>query len=302
MSTPDDPQDKGDIPAPRKGAVKLSTFDLQAAEVPAAGPARSHGKRSVVTALSGKVRPRDLMEETAKPPAAWRAKIVTLFPESFPGVLGLSLTGKALENGLWALDTIDLRPFGIGKHRNVDDTPAGGGAGMVLRADVVAAALDEAALGTPASREDWPVVYMSPRGKPFTQADARRFAAAQGMTILCGRFEGVDERVLEAYGVEEVSIGDFVLTGGELAAQVVIDATVRLREGVLGNAESATEESHSNGLLEHPQYTRPAVWQGRAIPEVLTSGNHKKIAQWRREMSEALTRDRRPDLWEKVGK
>ncbi|PTV93775.1 tRNA (guanine37-N(1)-) methyltransferase [Rhodobacter aestuarii] len=303
MSTPDDPQDTDDTPPPRKGAVKLSTFALQAEAVPeaahAAGPLRSHGARSVITSLSGKLRPSDLMEETAQAAAAWRAKIVTLFPESFPGVLGLSLTGKALDNGLWALETIDLRPFGIGKHRNVDDTPAGGGAGMVLRADVVAAALDEAALGAPASREDWPVVYMSPRGKPFTQADARRFAAAQGMTILCGRFEGVDERVLEAYGVEEVSIGDFVLTGGELAAQVVIDATVRLRDGVLGNAESATEESHSNGLLEHPQYTRPAEWQGRTIPEVLTSGNHKKIAQWRREMSEALTRERRPDLWER---
>ncbi|WP_097068867.1 tRNA (guanosine(37)-N1)-methyltransferase TrmD [Rhodobacter maris] len=264
------------------------------------GPAaRSHGSRSVVTSLGAVVRPRDLMAETAEAKAAWRARIVTLFPEAFPGVLGLSLTGKALEAGLWGLETIDLRLFGIGKHRNVDDTPAGGGAGMVLRADVVAAALDDAARGTPADRARWPVIYMSPRGKPFTQEDARRLAAAEGVTLLCGRFEGVDERVLEAYGVEEISIGDFVLTGGELAAQVVLDATVRLREGVLGNADSATEESHSNGLLEHPQYTRPAEWQGRAIPEVLTSGNHKKIAAWRREMSAALTRARRPDLWQK---
>ena len=291
--------DVEDTPPPRKGALKLTTADLVTAETPEAASTRSHGRRQVVTSLSGKVTPRDLMAEVETVAGAWRAKIVTLFPEAFPGVLGLSLTGKALDAGLWQLETIDLRPFGLGKHRNVDDTPAGGGAGMVLRADVVAAALDHAAAGTPANRADWPVIYMSPRGKPFTQADARRWAAAQGVTILCGRFEGVDERVLEAYGVEEVSIGDFVLTGGELAAQVVIDATVRLREGVLGNAESATEESHSNGLLEHPQYTRPADWQGRAIPEVLMSGNHKKIAEWRRAQSEALTRERRPDLWDR---
>lgn len=294
-----------DTPAPppsRKGAQKLTTAELAEADVPETAPARSHGRRAVVTSLKGALKPRDLMDEVALAQGAWRAKIVTLFPEAFPGVLGLSLTGKALDAGLWALDMIDLRPFGIGKHRNVDDTPAGGGAGMVLRADVVAAALDEAALGTPPSREKWPLIYVSPRGAPFTQAMARRFAEAEGMTILCGRFEGVDERVLEHYGIEEVSIGDFVLTGGELAAQVIIDATVRLRPNVLGNAESAVEESHSHGLLEHPHYTRPAEWEGRAIPEVLTSGNHKKIAQWRREMSEKLTQERRPDLWEKLGK
>ena len=294
--------DEEQPPPPKKGVQKLSTADLANADIPEAAPARSHGRRQVVTALAGKVTPRDLMAEMDTVAGAWRAKIITLFPEAFPGVLGLSLTGKALDAGLWALDTIDLRPFGIGKHRNVDDTPAGGGAGMVLRADVVGAALEHAAAGTPADRARWPVLYMSPRGKPFTQGDARRWSQAEGVTVLCGRFEGVDERVLEAYGVEEVSIGDFVLTGGELAAQVVIDATVRLREGVLGNAESATEESHSNGLLEHPQYTRPAEWQGRAIPEVLMSGNHKKIADWRREMSEALTRERRPDLWERFDK
>ena len=288
-----------DSPPPKKGVQKFTTAELVEADLPEAAPSRSHGRKQVVTSLSGVVKPRDLMAEETPVAGAWRAKVVTLFPEAFPGVLGLSLTGKALETGLWALDTLDLRSFGIGRHRNVDDSPAGGGAGMVLRADVVGAALDQAAIGTPQSRADWPVIYMSPRGTPFTQADARRFAAAQGVTILCGRFEGVDERVLEAYGVEEVSIGDFVLTGGELAAQVLIDATVRLREGVLGNAESASEESHSNGLLEHPQYTRPAEWQGRAIPEVLTSGNHKKIAEWRRQQSEALTRERRPDLWER---
>lgn len=289
-------------PAPRKGAQKFTTTEFAEAEVPEAAPARSHGRRNVVTSLKGALKPRDLMEEARLAQGAWRARIVTLFPDAFPGTLGLSLLGKAHDAGLWALETIDLRPFGIGKHRNVDDTPAGGGAGMVLRADVVAAALDEAAVGTPPERKKWPVVYVSPRGAPFTQAMARRFAEADGMTILCGRFEGVDERVLEHYGIEEVSIGDFVLTGGEVAAQVIIDATVRLRPGVLGNAESAVEESHSNGLLEHPQYTRPAEWEGRAIPEVLTSGNHKKIADWRREMSEALTKARRPDLWERLGK
>lgn len=287
---------------PRKGAQKLTTTELAEAALPESAPSLSHGRRSVVTSLAGSLKPRDLMAETPQAAGCWRAKIITLFPEAFPGVLGLSLTGRALEAGLWALEPIDLRPFGQGKHRNVDDSPAGGGAGMVLRADVVAAALEAAALGTPQSRDNWPVIYVSPRGTPFTQAMAQRFAGAEGMTILCGRFEGVDERVLEAYNIEEVSIGDFVLTGGELAAQVILDATVRLREGVLGNSESASEESHSNGLLEHPHYTRPAEWQGRAIPEVLMSGNHKKIAEWRREMSEALTRLRRPDLWEKLGK
>jgi tRNA (guanine37-N1)-methyltransferase len=212
-------------------------------------------------------------------------------------VLGLSLTGKALDMGLWALQTIDLRPFGIGKHRNVDEPPAGGGAGMVLRADVVGPALAEASVGTPMDRARWPVIYMSPRGKPFTQDMARRFAQAEGMTVLCGRFEGVDERVLEHFGVEEVSIGDFVLTGGEIAAQVLIDATVRLIPRVLGNQASTEEESFSDGLLEHPQYTRPTLWEGRAIPEVLQSGHHAKIEAWKRAMAERLTKERRPDLW-----
>jgi tRNA (guanine37-N1)-methyltransferase len=237
------------------------------------------------------------MGEGLRLKGAWTAKIVTLFPEAFPGVLGLSLTGKALDMGLWALQTIDLRPFGIGKHRNVDEPPAGGGAGMVLRADVVGPALAEASVGTPMDRARWPVIYMSPRGKPFTQDMARRFAQAEGMTVLCGRFEGVDERVLEHFGVEEVSIGDFVLTGGEIAAQVLIDATVRLIPRVLGNQASTEEESFSDGLLEHPQYTRPTLWEGRAIPEVLQSGHHAKIEAWKRAMAERLTKERRPDLW-----
>jgi tRNA (guanine37-N1)-methyltransferase len=237
------------------------------------------------------------MAEPQRIRGAWAARIITLFPEAFPGTLGLSLTGKALAEGLWALETIDLRPFGIGRHRNVDDTPAGGGAGMVLRADVVAGALDEAATGTPPDRALWPVVYLSPRGKPFDQATARRWAGAEGVTMLCGRFEGVDQRVLDHYAVEEVSLGDFVLTGGEIAAQAMIDATVRLLPGVLGNASSTEEESHSHGLLEHPQYTRPAVWEGREIPPVLMSGHHGEIGKWRREQAEALTRQTRPDLW-----
>ena len=254
---------------------------------------KSHGRVSI----SASLKPADLMEGPRRLAGAWTARIITLFPEAFPGTLGLSLTGKALDMGLWALETIDLRSFGEGRHRNVDDTPAGGGAGMVLRADVVARALDQASIGTPPDSAAWPVIYLSPRGKPFDQATARRLSAAQGLTLLCGRFEGVDERVLEHYGVEEISLGDFVLTGGEIAAQALIDATVRLIPRVLGNQASAEEESFSDGLLEFPQYTRPPVWEGRAIPEILLSGHHANIAAWRRDMAERLTKERRPDLW-----
>ena len=252
-------------------------------------PARSHGRLSI----RASARPRDLMAETARP-GAWTARVVTLFPEAFPGPLGLSLTGKALAEGLWALETLQLRDFATGKHRNVDDTPTGGGAGMVMRPDVVDRALAAAAEG---SSGDWPVIYLSPRGVPFTQALAHRLSRADGVTLLCGRFEGVDQRVLDKRRVLEVSIGDYVLTGGELAAQVLIDATVRLIPRVLGNAESAVEESFSEGLLEHPQYTRPNDWDGRQVPEILLSGHHAKIAEWRHAQSEALTKERRPDLW-----
>jgi tRNA (guanine37-N1)-methyltransferase len=258
---------------------------------------KSHGRLTIRPSL----QPRDLMEEPRLVKGAFTAKIITLFPEAFPGTLGLSLTGKALDFGLWQLETIDLRTFGEGRHRNVDDTPAGGGAGMVLRPDVVDAAFRHARVGTPVDRARWPVIYLSPRGAPFTQATARRFAAAEGITLLCGRFEGVDQRVLDHHQVEEVSLGDFVLTGGEIAAQAILDATVRLIPGVLGNAASTEEESFSDGLLEHPQYTRPAVWEGQEIPAVLQSGNHAEIAKWRRARSEELTRERRPDLWEKRG-
>ncbi|HLQ18133.1 MAG TPA: tRNA (guanosine(37)-N1)-methyltransferase TrmD [Tabrizicola sp.] len=259
---------------------------------------KSHGRLSIRPTL----RPRDLMEEPRVVKGAFTAKIITLFPDAFPGTLGLSLTGKALDFGLWQLETIDLREFGEGKYRNVDDTPAGGGAGMVLRADVVDAAFRHARLGTPVDRARWPVIYLSPRGAPFTQATARRLAQAEGLTMLCGRFEGVDQRVLDHHQVEEISLGDFVLTGGEIAAQAILDATVRLIPGVLGNAASTEEESFSDGLLEHPQYTRPAVWEGQEIPAILQSGNHAEIAKWRRAEAEALTRARRPDLWEKRGK
>ena len=256
-------------------------------------PGKSHGRLSI----KATAQPRELMTDRPELAQAWTARVITLFPQAFPGVLGASLTGKALDQGLWQLQPIDLRPFGIGKHRNVDDTPAGGGAGMVLRPDVMGDALDHAARGTP-DRADWPVIYLSPRGKPFQQADAQRLSRAQGITLICGRFEGLDQRVIDHYDIEEISIGDFVLTGGEIAAQALIDATVRLLPGVLGNEESAVEESFSNGLLEHPQFTKPATWRGHAIPEVLTSGHHGKIAEWQRAQSKALTRERRPDLWE----
>ena len=258
-------------------------------------PAGKSHRRIAVSLGTG---PRDLMEEPLRIKGAWTAKVITLFPEAFPGTLGLSLTGKALDFGLWALDPIDLRSFGAGKHRNVDDTPAGGGAGLVLRADILDRALKMAALNTPADRSKWPVVYLSPRGTPFTQARAQQWAQGTGITLLCGRFEGVDQRVLDHHSIEEASLGDFVLTGGEIAAQAMLDATVRLIPGVLGNQTSTEEESFSNGLLEHPHYTKPALWQDLPIPDVLLSGHHGDIANWRQAQSEALTKTRRPDLWQ----
>lgn len=251
---------------------------------------KSHGRKTIRPTL----KPRSLMDAEEELSGVWQARIVTLFPDAFPGVLGLSLTGKAMQEGRWQLHTHDLRDHGIGKHRNVDDTPAGGGAGMVLRADVVGPALAQA---QSYARGRWPILYMSPRGRRFDQAMAQDLTKCDGVTVLCGRFEGVDERVIEHFGMTEVSLGDFVMTGGELAAQAMIDATVRLLPGVLGNAQSTVDESHSNGLLEHPQYTRPAEWKGRKIPDVLMSGNHAEIAKWRQAQSEELTKTRRPDLW-----
>jgi len=224
----------------------------------------------------------------------WRATVLTIFPEMFPGPLGMSLAGKALAESKWALTTIDIRDFATDKHRSVDDTPAGGGAGMVMRADIAAAAIDAARAAIPS---DAPTLYLSPRGRTLTQARVRELVRGPGAILLCGRFEGIDQRVLDARNVEEVSIGDYVLSGGELAAQVLIDACVRLLPGVAGNESSLAEESFASGLLEYPHYTRPREFEGRAIPEVLLSGDHKAIATWRREQAEALTKVRRPDLW-----
>lgn len=253
---------------------------------------RSHGRLAPVVSA----QPRPLMEER-KLKGAFTAKVLTLYPEMFPGPLGQSLTGKALQSGLWALDALDMRAFARDKHRTVDDTPAGGGPGMVLKPDIVAAAIDHAGRGTPGDRARWPVFALSPRGRRFDQGLARRIAEAEGVTLLCGRFEGIDERVLEARNVPELSLGDFVMTGGELAAMAVLDAVLRLIPGVLGNAASADDESFSQGLLEAPHYTRPTVWEGRAIPEILLSGHHARIADWRHAQAEALTQERRPDLW-----
>jgi tRNA (guanine37-N1)-methyltransferase len=230
-------------------------------------------------------------------PAPWRATVLTLFPEMFPGPLGLSLAGKALQNGIWALDIVDIRAFATDKHRSVDDTPAGGGAGMVMRADIAAAAIDAARAQMPACA---PTLYLSPRGAPLTQSRARDLAHGSGAILLAGRFEGVDERVLEARNAEEISLGDYVLSGGELAAQVLIDCVVRLLPGVAGNESSLAEESFASGLLEYPHYTRPREWEGRAIPDVLLSGDHEKIARWRREQAEKITKARRPDLWRRT--
>lgn len=210
----------------------------------------------------------------------------------FPGPLGTSLAGQALDANIWSLDTSQIRDFGIGKHRQVDDTPTGGGAGMVLRADVLGAALDHAKTTNP----DAPLIYMTPRGKPLTQEMAHDFADGPGVTILCGRFEGIDERVIQHYGLKEISIGDYVLSGGELAGMVLLDSVVRLLPGVIGAPESLTHESFERGLLEYPHYTKPREWQGRPTPEVLLSGDHKKIAAWRQEQSETITAARRPDL------
>lgn len=224
------------------------------------------------------------------------ATVLTLYPEMFPGPLGTALSGKALSRGTWTLDTVDIRDFAENRHRTVDDTPAGGGPGMVLKADIVAKAIDAvAAKGGADDRR--PRLLMSPRGAPLTQGFVRELAAGPGVVILCGRFEGVDERVIEGRELIEVSIGDYVLSGGEIAAMVLLDAAVRLLDGVMGKSESGSDESFEAGLLEYPHYTRPQVWEGRTIPEVLTSGDHGAIARWRRQMAETITRERRPDLW-----
>ncbi len=225
----------------------------------------------------------------------WRVAVLTIFPEMFPGPLGVSLAGKALEKGLWALDAIDIRDHATDKHRTVDDTPAGGGPGMVMKADVLARAVDAAGEGRPR-------LLMSPRGTPLTQRRIAELSGGPGAVIICGRFEGVDERLIAARSLEEVSLGDFVLSGGEIAALALIDACVRLLPGVMGKEASGAEESFADGLLEYPHYTRPQVFEGRPIPDILTSGDHGKVAAWRRQEAEKLTQERRPDLWSARGK
>lgn len=221
----------------------------------------------------------------------WRASVLTIFPDMFPGPLGMSLAGKALAAGIWSLDTIDIREFGTGIHRSVDDTPAGGGPGMVMKADVIARAIDSI------DSDGRPRLLMSPRGRPLTQRRVIELSKGPGAILLCGRFEGVDERVIEARGLEEVSIGDYVLSGGEIAGLVLLDACIRLLPGVMGKAASGEEESFAQGLLEYPHFTRPQVFEDRPIPEILVSGDHAKVAAWRRSEAERVTRDRRPDLW-----
>lgn len=225
----------------------------------------------------------------------WRAQVLTLFPDMFPGPLGHSLAGKALKNGVWGLETLDIRRWGVDKHRSVDDTPAGGGPGMVMRADVLGPAVDEALEQAP----NCPLLYLSPRGERFEQADAAALATGPGVTLICGRFEGVDERVLDARPIRQVSLGDFVLSGGEVAGLAMLDACIRLLPGVLGAPETLEEESFTSGLLEYPHYTRPADWEGHKIPEVLTSGDHGKVRAWRQAQAQKTTRLRRPDLWDR---
>ncbi len=222
----------------------------------------------------------------------WAATVLTVQPEMFPGPLGVSLSGKALVEKRWSLEMVDIRKFATTRYGSVDDTPAGGGPGMVMRADILAAAIDSIA------RDGRPLILLSPRGKPLTQARARELASGPGAILICGRFEGVDQRVIDARALEEISIGDYVLSGGEIAAMTLIDAVVRLLPGVVGAEASLDEESFENGLLEYPQFTRPQTWEGREIPAVLSSGHHKKIAEWRRTQSLELTKSRRPDLWE----
>jgi len=223
--------------------------------------------------------------------APWSATVLTLYPEMFPGPLGLSLSGRAIDTGLWSCEAINIRDFAEGRHKNVDDTPSGGGAGMVLRADVLARAID-------AHTDERPKLLMSPRGAPLTQERVRTLARGPGVLIVCGRFEGIDQRVIDARNLEEVSIGDYVLSGGEIAALAMMDACVRLLPGVMGAEASGREESFENGLLEYPHYTRPAIWEGHVIPDVLTCGNHQRVDEWRRAEAETITRQRRPDLWE----
>lgn len=234
-----------------------------------------------------------MIKPTRKANNSWKASVITLFPDVFPGVLGASIIGNAKKSDIWQLETVDIRDFSVNRHRTVDSPPSGGGPGMVLKPDVAAKAIDSVAMSN-----DRPIIYLTPRGKPLTQKKVRELANGKGVIILCGRFEGVDQRVIEARQMEEISIGDYILAGGELAAQVLIEACVRLLPGVLGRAQSAENESFENGLLEYPLYTKPRQFEGRDIPDILLSGDHKKIAFWRNERSKEITKARRTDLWQ----
>ena len=234
-----------------------------------------------------------MIKPTRKVNNSWKASVITLFPDVFPGVLGTSIIGNAEKSDIWQLETVDIRDFSVNRHRTVDSPPAGGGPGMVLKPDVAAKAIDSVAMSN-----DRPIIYLTPRGRPLTQKKVKALATGKGVVILCGRFEGVDQRVIEARQMEEISIGDYILAGGELAAQVLIEACVRLLPGVLGRAQSAESESFENGLLEYPLYTKPRQFEGRDIPDILLSGDHKRIARWRNERSKEITKARRTDLWQ----
>ncbi len=268
--------------------ARRASSSLAGAGLPAAPPPWEEAQKA-----GNKSEPPLSTYSTAAPSAPWQARVLTLFPQLFPGPLAASLCGDALRRQLWRLEAVDIRQFGRGKHRSVDDAPAGGGAGMVLRADVLAAAIDAARAGQP----DVEAIYLSPRGELFTQTTAQRLAQGPGVLLLAGRFEGIDERVIQARGLREISIGDYVLAGGELPAMVLIDAVVRLLPGVVGQPDSLAEESFAADLLEYPQFTRPREWEGRAIPAVLLSGDHARITRWRQSEAERITAARRPDLW-----
>ena len=238
--------------------------------------------------------PKEVKLSAARVNQAWSATVVTLFPEMFPGSLGHSLAGKALDDGIWSINTVDIRDFATNNKQTVDDAPFGGGVGMVMRADVI-----DAALFSVNKSNKLPLIYVTPRGKPLTQARVKELAASPGVILLCGRYEGIDNRVIDAWAIEEVSLGDFVLSGGEPAALALIDACVRLLPGVIGNKLASVEESFEDGLLEYPHYTRPRNWDGREVPEILLSGHHEKVKVWRQTQAEHITRERRPDLWKK---
>ena len=242
--------------------------------------------------------PSKPVDATPNAPAPWTVRVITLLPEAFPGILNRSVTGRALLQGLWQLEVIDLRAFGQGPHSAVDDRPAGGGPGMVIRPDVLAAAIEAAAEGAAADRAEWPIFCLSPRGRKFDQQMAAAWSCRRGVTLLCARFEGIDQRVLDHFAIPEISIGDFILSGGDIAAHALIDATVRTIPHVLGNRASIEDETFTRGLLEYPHYTRPRVWRGNCIPDVLLSGDHGRISAWRLSESERLTKSRRPDLWQ----